>query len=172
VLRVGVLLQHPQVHRIASRLVRDRLRDAGHQLRAYPGTALAVVNMQIVDKAAPPRVVVEHDVDESDQPAVVLREDRGGAGRAGEPLRPDLATVGVDVPVQERVRVRTPVVPTPTVGVQGRNLLRVVCVGRAEFQWHANLLRGLPGTRAPSLVLTRGTPPTRRVAGQQAGATR
>ncbi|MEH0828297.1 MULTISPECIES: hypothetical protein [unclassified Micromonospora] len=97
-----------------------------------PVPALVVDDVQIVDEAAPPRVVVEHHVDEAHQPAVVLGEDGLAVGRCGEPCRPHRAAVGRDVAVEERVGEGAPVVPAPTVGVQRRELLGVVRGGESE----------------------------------------
>lgn len=195
---VSVLLQHPQVHRITSRPLSDGSCCATQQLGTNTGPPPAVEHMQIVDQAAPPRIVIERDMDKAHQLAVILGKDRVSVTRYGEPRRPHRTTITFDVAIKERVGVRAPIMPAPTVGVQQRNLFGIVDSRRTKPQRrHENTStrehrlsrkrdlseygtngihpprRGLPDTHVPSLVLTRGTPPTnRRVAGQQAGATR
>ena len=87
------------------------------QVGADPGPMLIGRDMQVVDQAPPPRIVVEHDMDEADHPA-------GRVGHEGSAVRcrlkargPHRATI-VDVPVKERVGIGAPVVPPPTVGMQ------------------------------------------------------
>jgi hypothetical protein len=65
--------------------VLDSLRRAGHQRPAHPGTLPVVAHVQVVDEAAPPLVVVGHDVDEADQLGTGLRQQRPASAGSRQP---------------------------------------------------------------------------------------
>jgi hypothetical protein len=75
-------------------------------------------DVQVVEQRAPPRVVVEERVRESDQ-AAVLGQDRATA-RVGLPqsLAPDRKAIGDDVTVEKPVGVGAPIVTAPAVSVE------------------------------------------------------
>jgi hypothetical protein len=79
-------------------------------------------DVQVVKQCAPPGIIVEHAVSESDQAAAVLGDDRVAATTGLEqPLAPHSQTVGRDVAVEKGVGVSAPIVATPAVGVQRRD---------------------------------------------------
>src|SRR5207248_174233 len=65
-------------------------------------------------------VLVQDGVSESDELAVIFREERRSRrGRPPQPLVPDSPSVGDDVTVEEGVGVRASVVAPPAVRVEG-----------------------------------------------------
>jgi hypothetical protein len=90
------------------------------------------MHMQVVDEAAPPRIVVERNMHEPHDTATFLGEDRLTPRRRHESRCPHSHPIRDHVTVEERVGVRTAVMPTPTVGMQPSHLLGVLDPGRAK----------------------------------------
>jgi hypothetical protein len=94
------------------------VRGCGHQHGADALGLVFVRDMKVVDERAPQRVGVAHEMNETHEVAVDLRNDRVLAGcRVGEPLGPHAAPVCLDIAVQERIGIRAPVVAPPAVGM-------------------------------------------------------
>lgn len=90
-----------------------------HQQCGAGARPLAVASdVQVVDEAAPPRVVIEHDVDEADQPVVVLGHHGPAVGRGGQTRGPDGTTVSEDVTFEEGIGIGAAVVPAPAFEVR------------------------------------------------------
>ena len=91
--------------------------------------------MQIVEKRAPSRVLVEDGMGKADQPVAGLGQDRVAVAIGlVKSLAPHRHPVNVDITVQEVIRIRAAIVTAPAVGVERGNDLRVLGTGYTEAQ--------------------------------------
>ena len=98
-----------------------------HQLRADPGALDVVGNMKIVQQRTQHGVVIEDRVDEPDDRAALLGDNRFVSGpRVGQALGPDGSPIAEYVAVEEGVGVRAAVAVPPALGMKPCDRLDVV----------------------------------------------
>src|SRR5258708_14449731 len=91
-----------------------------HQSPAHAAALQIVCDMEILEQRTPSRVVVENQMSEPDQRAVLLRDHRVALGRVGEPITPHAPPIGEDITVELAAYIRPPIPLAPTPCAQPR----------------------------------------------------
>src|SRR5581483_5848452 len=152
-----------------------------HQESADATTLLVVTDVEVVDQRSPLRVVVADRVHESEQLVAMFGDERDiRTRRSGEPRRPNLVPVRLNVTVEVSLGKRAAIVATPAVRME---LADCFCITRSRWtksecirhvaphrfwRWHAPRSR-MPdphSARSLRVTLNESVAPYESVSGQ------
>ena len=123
-----ILGKHPEVESPVGRTAPDQLAGCfGQQPPADAVPLEPVGHVQVVEESAPVRVLVKDHVNEADYRVALVGDDGEVVRARGRHSRaPHRQAIGEHIPVQERIKVCSPIVPSPAIGMKRRDRLDVM----------------------------------------------
>lgn len=133
--RPPVPVEHPEVHRLSRRAVRDPLEARAQERGANRATLVARPDVQVVEPRTPRRLRIDQHARKSRERFVAverLQHERLVLGQSAEPIRPLREPILEQQPVEKRVRQQAAIRVAPALGMERRDGQRIAGISVSE----------------------------------------